>query len=1149
MRLGYVALFLFFGSYCSAQVVTASLEVSVQDPTGAAVPAANVLITNKSTGVSTTAVTGPDGRFVLPSLAPGGPYTVNVQANGFKTEDRSGINLDVNQSARLVITLQVGSASETVQVSGEAPLLEAATAEMGSVIGTRGISDLPLNQRNPYGLVLLAPGVTGSVGNTFNSVNLSINGGRPGSSDILIDGIPSSPPLVNPIQGLAVFPSVESVQEFKVQTTTYSSEFGRSGSGIVNLIYKSGTNQVHGSAFEFLRNSVLDANQFFSNLRGVALPSFKRSQFGGSVGGPVTLPKLYKGKDRTFFFVAYEGLRQGSASTVTATVPTVAQRQGDFSQTLSAAGQKIIIYDPVTTVAAGSGYVRSPFPGNVIPPNRLNPVALKVLNYYPLPNQPGTVSGNNNYFARGTAELSTDQVDAKVDENIDSSNRFFVRYSRRNYSQPFTALFPAASVIAEGGSSQPQISNSAAFDYTHVFTPTFLLEMRYGFARTLVDGIPVSDGFDPTTLGLPKYIQASADHLVFPGFALQNYYTLGDAGQGIFKHASFESHLLAANATRVLAKQVLKFGWEGRLLRVNDLESGASTGTFSFTNAITQGPNPNVATATAGNSVASFLLGVGSGSIQNQSKNAATQSKYFGWFLQDDWRATKKLTLNLGLRYGFDVPRTERYNRLSSFDPNIASPLASLPGLSGLRGGLVFAGTKGTSRRQFSPEYTDFDPRFGFAYQATTNTVVRGGYGIFHAPSYRAAGATVGSYGFGSTTTYTGSPNGLTPTTYIDNPFPNGLNSITGSSQGLLTGIGTTFAVPVTGDNRVPYTESWDIDVQRQLPFNLLIDVSYVGNRGIHLNESGETDYNLNQLTPAALALGTQLQQAVPNPFLGVIATGPLSSATIPRSYLLAPFPQYTSVIGSYLTGGYSFYHSFQVKVEKRFSQGLTALVAFTGQKLIDNYSIISNVGNNSGIQNIYDPKGQRSISSNDISRRLVISGNYALPFGRGMKFGSHWNAFVNSLGGGWQVNGIATYQTGFPLALTTQNTSNSGSTSLRPNNSGTSAALDGPISARLNRYFDTSQFTQPAPFTFGTTARTLPDVRAPGQQNIDLSLFKNFPIRERLNAQFRGEAFNLLNQVVFGSPNAVLSSGQFGVISGQANAPRTLQFALKLLF
>jgi hypothetical protein len=1133
----------------AAQVSGASLEGTVQDPTGAVVAAASIELLNTSTGVKTNGKTNAEGRFVFPSIPAGGPYTVIVEAGGFKKEERPGLVLEVNQSARIALTLQVGSSSETVSVTSAAPLLETSTAEMGSVIDNRSIVNLPLNQRNPYALVFLAPGVNGGVTAQYNSENISINGGRPGSSEILVDGIPSSPPLVNPIQGFAVFPSVDAVQEFKVQTNSYSAEFGRTGSGIINLIYKSGTNAYHGSAFEFLRNSDLDSNSFFSNLHGTPLANFKRSQFGGSLGGPLDIPKIYRGKDKTFFFFAYEGLRQGSAASVTTTVPTALQRTGDFSQTLNSAGARVLIYDPTTTVASGSGYIRQPFPGNVIPPSRIDPVAANVVKYFPLPNQAGTISGSNNFFASGKSVLNSDQIDAKVDENINERNRFFVRYSRRNLSQPFAALFPAADVVAENGNSEPQISNSVAVDYTYTLNPTFLMEFRYGFARTLINFVPVSEGFNPTMLGLPSYIAQNADQFLFPGFAAANYFTLGDAAQGQYRHGAFESHLLGATATKVLSRHVVKFGAEGRLLRANDTESGASTGNFSFTTAITQGPNPSAATATAGNSIASMLLGIGSGTMTIDSKNAATESKYYGFFVQDDWKVTRKLTLNIGLRYGFDVPRTERYNRMETFDPNVASPVAAKVGLPDLVGGIEYAGVNGAGRQQYATDFNGFDPRFGFAYQLNSSLVVRGGYGIFHAPSLRAAGATIGNYGFSATTTYTGSPNGLTPSVYLSNPFPTGLNQPAGSSQGLLAGYGTSFETPLTGDNRVAYTQNWDLDLQKQLRGNLLIDVAYVGNHGLHLNQAGETDYNLDQLTPQALTLGTALQQSVPNPFFGLITTGPLAAATVPRSYLAAPFPQYTLIQANYPTGGYTIYHAVQVKVEKRFSQGLNLLLAFTGQKLIDDYSIISNVGNNAGIQNIYNTAGERAVSSNDISKRLVISGGYTLPFGRGQKFGSHWNRAANAALGGWQTNGIATAQTGFPLAVTTNNSSNSGSTSLRPNNNGTSAALSGPISLRLNGYLNAAVFSQPAPFTFGNTARTLPDVRGPGTQNIDFSLFKNFQPIERITLQFRAEAFNILNQVVFGSPNTVLSSGQFGVISSQSNSPRTIQFALKIIF
>ncbi|RXH54724.1 TonB-dependent receptor [Granulicella sibirica] len=1133
-----------------AQFVTASLRGTVQDPSGATVSGAKVTVTNTSTGVAAHADTDTAGRFIFPSLAPGGPYRVSIEAPGFKAEERSGINLAVNQVVDINVPLQIGETTQKVEVNADASQLETDTAAIGQVIDNRSVDNLPLNQRNVYSLMFLVPGVTGSVTYQYNSLNFSVNGGRPGTTSVLVDGIPASPPLIVPIGGFAVFPSVDAVQEFKVETNAYSAEFGRSGSGIVNVILKQGTNKFHGSLYDFVRNSALDANTFFANRNGTPLPNFSRNQFGGSLNGPVRIPKVYNGKDKTFFLFSYEGLRQGTQTELTTTVPTALQRAGDFSQTFTASGAPVVIYDPNTTTASGTGYVRQPFAGNKI--TTIDPVAAKIIGYYPLPNQAGTAfTGTNNYFASGTSQLNIDTFDTRVDEVFNERNRLFVSYSRRNLSSPPALLFPQTSQVAEGGQFQPQTSNSAAIDYTRTISPTFIVDVPFGFSRTFINFTPISAGFNPSTqLGFPGYIASNADHLLFPGIAPANYYTLGDAAQGQTRRGGFNIYLLGVNNTKILGQHVLKFGGDIRLLQANDVESGSSTGSYTFTNAITQGPNPNVATATGGNALASLLLGVGTGTYTIGSKNAATQSRYYGAYIQDDWKAFNRLTVNLGLRYDLDIPRTERHDRAETFDPNAASPLASASGIAGLTGGVAFTGANGASRRQFNPQYANFGPRIGLAYQVNGNTAIRGAYGVYFGPSLRSAGATIGNEGFSAVTTYTGSSNGLTPSVFLSNPFPTGLNQPVGSSQGLATGIGSSFENPLIGDNKVGYTQNYDVDIQRQLPFNILVDAAYVGSHGVHLNKSGESDWNANQLTPAALALGTQLQQSVANPFYGIITTGAESGKTIPRSYLAAPFPQFTAVYLSYLSGGYEIYNAFQLKVNKRISHGLSALVSYTAQKQIDNYSGIQNVGNiTGGIQNIYNPGAERSISSNNLSRVLVVSGVYALPFGRGQQFGSQWSKPLDALLGGWQINGITTQQTGFPLSPSTQNTSNSGSNVLRPNLTGVSPVVHGPIISRLNGYLNTAAFSQPAPFTFGNAPRTLSAVRGPGTHNLDFSLFKNFHPTEKVALEFRAEAFNLLNQVVFGTPNMTLSSGQFGVISSQANTPRQIQLAVKAVF
>ncbi|MGH9719352.1 MAG: TonB-dependent receptor, partial [Bryobacteraceae bacterium] len=601
--------------------------------------------------------------------------------------------------------------------------------------------------------------------------------------------------------------------------------------------------------------------------------------------------------------------------------------------------------------------------------------------------------------------------------------------------------------------------------------------------------------------------------------------------------------------TKVLTAHTLKFGAEARLVRVNNTEAGNAAGNFTFARNLTQGPNANVASAAAGDAIASLLLGLGGGTYTKGFKGVSTQSTYWGFYFGDDWKATRRLTLNLGIRYEFEPPRTERYDRVNVFNPSVPSPLAGPAGIPNLVGGLQFAGVEGRSRRQFPIDSNNIAPRFGFAYPLRQSTVIRGGYGIFYVPSYRAAGGTVGNFGYRSDTPYVGTLDGVRPNNYLRNPFPDGFAPISGNSEGLLTGIGSAISATIDTDYVVPYTQNWSLNVQQQLPGQLLIEVGYVGNRGTHLTRTGEGNYNLNQLTPEQLTLGTQLQQGVPNPFRGRIPSGPLAGATVPRGLLLVAFPQFSSVSEMYGTGAASNYHSFQMRVEKRFAAGLSFLLSYTFAKQIDDYSIISNVGRNAVQQNIYDRAADRSISANDIAQRTVFSAVYELPFGRGRAFGAGWSGFVNAVLGGWQTNGILTLQGGQPLAIATQNTSGSFSNSLRPNNNGQSAKLEGSVHSRLNRYFNTSVFSQPAPFTFGNTGRTLPDARGPGSNSIDLSLFKNFRVTERASVQFRAEAFNFTNTPNFGLPNQNLNNQQFGIINGQANGPRQIQFGLKILF
>lgn len=682
----------------------------------------------------------------------------------------------------------------------------------------RAIVNVPLNERNAYSLVLLVPGVTGSPALNYNGVNISANGGRPGSNEVLLDGVPSAPPGGTPINVFSIFPSVDAIQEFRVQTSNYSPEFGRSGGGIINMVYKSGTNEFHGSAFEFLRNSVMDANSFYNNANGAPLANFKRNQFGFSFGGPVIIPKLYNGRNKTFFFGDYEGLRQVTPSTVRDTVPTALQRAGDFSQTFASTGAQVIIYDPLTTQRSGASYIRSPFAGNVIPADRIDAVARNVMKYYPLPNVAGDpVTGLNNYYAAGKQARGIDQWDAKLDENINDANRFFVRASRRNYSIPApTGTFPADLNFVQGGSNQSQIGTGASADYVRNWAPSFISELRWGFGRALAVLAPTSYGFDPTTLGFPAYIRANADVLAFPAFNPSGYLSIGNGGPD-YRHSAYETYSLLFSNSKISGSHFLKFGFEGRLLRVNNGEAQAFDGNFSFSPGLTQGPDPTKATLTGGNSLASMLLGLGSGTMTRNSKIADTESLYYAWYFGDDWKLNSRLTVNLGVRYEIQVPRTERHDRMNYFDPDVPSPLAGPAGIPGLKGGIVFVGTNGVGRRQFPIRWGNVAPRLGFAYQLTRRTILRGGAGIFFAGSPTTAGGVIGNFGYRTDTPFVGSQDGLTPYSYLSNPFPNGLLQPTGSSQGLLTAVGTAIQEPLPNAT-VPYTENRSLDIQRE-PF------------------------------------------------------------------------------------------------------------------------------------------------------------------------------------------------------------------------------------------------------------------------------------------------------------------------------------------
>ncbi|MDX2178464.1 MAG: TonB-dependent receptor [Bryobacteraceae bacterium] len=1114
-----------------AQTSTGTIVGTVLDTAQAVVPEASVTVTNTGTNEISRAVTGAAGTYIVPLLKPGS-YRVEVTAPGFKKFRQDGIVLQVQQQARVDVALQVGDVAESIDVVADAAVVETTSSSVGKVVDNKRIGDLPLNTRNVYGLINLTPGVSGGIGNSHNQVGYSVNGVRGGLFDTLVDGSSAAFPTVNGFHGISVFPSVDAVAEFKVQASNYSAEFGRSNGSVLNLVYKSGTNDFHGSAYEFLRNSVLDANNYFNNQRNIPLASFKRNQFGGTFSGPLR-------KDKTFFLVSYEGLRERSFSETLTTVPTSEQRLGDFSLTQANLTQQIVIFDPLTTRAnPAGGFIRTAFPGNRIPADRIDPVARNVLAYYPQPNQaglPGT--RQQNFYNAGSAAVDTNNYDLRIDHNLSERQRIFGRISRRYSFNGPPQLFPGETGAAEGRINLNDWGTNAVFDYANTLTGSSILNLRLSFARNLFLFDNQGLGFQPSTLGLPRDLDAAVDLPMFPRFGVAGQVNLGGNDH---RKSGFNQYGLVGNYSKIVGSHSIKAGYEGRLLRINVWEARAA-GTFNFNAGFTQGPNPNQASATAGYGLASFLLGTGSGGNFYQNwKNVAAESYYHAFYIQDDWRVTRKLTLNLGIRYDFDTPRTERYDRMSWFDPTVRSPLASTPGFSNLTGGLQFVGVGDNPRVQYDGDWNNIAPRLGFAYQINPKTVIRGGWAQMFASSTLGAQGTVGPYGFRVETPWISTLDGITPQNLLRNPFPGGFRPVPGARDGLLTAVGGNVEGPLR-ETPVPYTLQWNLTIQRELPGQILLETAYVGNRGRQLSRGGEGGFTLNQIHPSNLSLGSQLNQLVANPFFGQGLPGVLANPTISRAQLLRPYPQFLSVHPLFSAGSNSDYHALQVSFSKRYSKG----IVFEG-----NYVWAKSIDDGTSALDSYNLRLGRSPTGTDIRHRLVFSGVYELPFGKGRQFGSSMSRWADLLVGGWQVNGILTMQSGGLLGIGASNTSGLFNEAARANNNGRSAKLDIDAHDRLDRWFDTSVFSQPAPFTLGNVGTLVPDLRAHHVNNLDFSLFKQFQITERARLQFRAESFNFANRVQFAGPNTSVTAGTaFGRVTSQANAPRQIQFGLKLLF
>ncbi len=1102
---------------------------TVTDPSGAGVPAVNLTVTQAETNLRYPTVSSADGSFSLPAL-PVGQYRVEATKAGFKRAVRAGIILQVDQRAQVDIKLELGGVAESIEITSDAPLVDTGSATVGKVIENKRIQELPLNGRNALSLVLLTPGVKSqAIGNSSGFgdrgivlSSISINGGPSALNNFILDGGTNNQGYLADVNAN---PTVDAVQEFKVQSAVMSSELGFTAGGVVNVVTKSGTNSLHGSVYHFLRNDKFDARNAFAATKA----PFRYNQFGGAVGGAIK-------KDRTFFFYNYEDWRYIRTTNPVTSTPIASWRGGDFSNYLDNTGRLIPIYNTATTRANpnGTGAVRDVFPGNIIPASQLDKTTTAFLRFYPAPNRTPTnaFSQVNNYLGTVKENRDSQQHTAKIDHRFSDKNSFYARYLQFNH---FTdgannTNVPWPDPVVRSRFDNLQNKNFVVND-THTFAPTLLNEFRVSVARSYFPFTAASFGQDvPRALGLHPTIPSDT----IPNLSGTGYSNFGATTVGIRGSLNWQFFDML---TWVKGGHTLKMGYDHRLNRANNFQRENPSHAFAFNAGLTT--NPQVPAGT-GAAFATFLLGQVSSATgfvySGESQAAYSASTFF----QDDWRVNRRLTLNLGLRWDYQQWPRERYNGMSNFNPN-----GTIPGTA-IKGTVGYAGID-YGRSPFQPSYSNFGPRVGMAYDllGTGKSVFRAGYSIFY-PSIFYRDTFGNTAGFANTTTAYAPPGG--DTNYPAFQFANGLPFAPTAPLGARLGPGGFLGNAVNYDQaneKVPMSQQWTASLQQQVK-GWLFDLGYSGNHATNLLAGS---YTLNEIPLDSWSLGNGLQDRVTNPFAGQVP-GALGAATITRQTLLRPYPYYTSVTARNPHLGNSIYHALLVSVERRFAKGFVFLASYTKAKLIGD-SAVSPVNFGTGIEQVgtvnyqngqFNRAAERSIDPTDIAQRLVLSGIYALPF----KFS---NGFAQGVLGGWQINNITTLQTGQPLVV--RGASNQRAD--RPNSTGISAQIDNPSASA---WFNTQAFVNPPNFTLGNVGRTLPNVRAPGFFNMDLSLIKDTRLTDRVKLQFRAEAFNFLNRTNLGIPNTTFGAGANGLNNNAAFATITSsrdarigQLALKIIF
>jgi hypothetical protein len=1142
-----------------AQTFQGGVRGIVTDPGGAAVPTAKVTLIDEAAGTERTTVSNAVGEYTFTSLDPA-TYTIHAEAPAFKKFEVKGVVVATSGFPTVDIKLEVGDVTQTVNVSESSTLVETENASTGQVIDKQKLDDLPNMGRNPfYQTVKISQNVTPGGDPKFNrmedqsgSSTISINGGPVTGNNYLLDGIS----ITNSANQAVIIPSIEATQEVKVQISTYDAEVGRTGGGTFNMYLKSGTNAIHADVFGYMWFNPLIANNYFANAAGIAKVPQMWHNYGGSVGGPLIIPKLYNGKNKTFFWVATENYRQNQTSSVNVAVPTALEKAGNFSQSKYSNGSPLIIYDPASTVINANGtYTRQPFFNNTIPQSQLNPIGLALASYYPAPTSAPNYYGQNDFSQTIPQYDRAGQLDFKLDQEITSWWRASVSFLFYGSREPgYAAWIQTPSAIASPSQSV-LYRNVDATQANTTLTPnaTTVVSLRWGFNRYPNSNVADSHGFDLTKLGFsPSLInsfQLNKAQDYFPAITMGDVESFGGGGPNA---TVYYSRSFSGSVSKFLGRHTLKSGFDFRSISVAG-QSSITNGAYTFSNGFTSAENASGSTILGtGASLASLLLGYPSAGSAVTTVALANRVHYYGFFVQDDFRVNKKLTLNMGVRYEYEggiYSPNNGYN--PGFDPNAVNPIQSQ--VSGIvtKGVLEYAGQNGYGTSAFNPNHDKFGPRIGFAYALNPKTVIRGGYGLFWAPLSFSLQST---FGYTATTSYVSTLNGgATPAGSLSNPFPTGVLQPSGNTLGLLAGIGGQNITAPSSTARSTRVHQYSFDVQRELGAGFVLTAGFAGSV-THDLVQGTSSININQLPDADLSLGTKLTTKVANPFYGT-AGGVinLSGTTTTLLQTLLPFPQFGTVTISSPSIGRAIYYSGFAKVQKRLGFGLNFLNTVTWSQNENNSDgqSITYLPSASGVQDYHNYDAEWGLAAINTPWRWTTAINYKLPFGKGEKFlGS--SRLMDLLVGGWALNVQTTMQTGFPLAISQSNlNSGIGTGGQRPNATGISPETSGSLESRLNDYINPAAFSQAPIYTFGNVSRTI-GMRGPGQAFTDASLFKTFSLKEKVNAQFRFEVFNLTNTPLFditSSSSTQFGSSSFGVINNQANYPRIVQLGLRFTY